>query len=219
MLLLSILLIAFGLVFPPLLYVGIPLLIVWFVVWCLGDVGKGISSAIKRAGKQKCPFCQGEIPQNVKKCQYCGEWLEITEPLDDANFVEDKHKWEIRSSDLITELSGGVNLVDGKHTWEYAKEEKHNLELMKRSCDAEIKASKNSKLVPPPYCFKRVAILLRKAKNFEQEIFYCNMYLKALAELKEAVPDIPVPLDAYAGWFIERIRKTETLLKKSQTKI
>lgn len=219
MLLLSILLIAFGLVFPPLLYVGIPLLIVWFVVWCLGDVGKGISSAIKRAGKQKCPFCQGEIPQNVKKCQCCGEWLEITEPSDDVNSVNGKHIWEIKSSDFITELSGGANLVDGKHTWEYAKEEKHNLELMKKSCSAEIKASQKSKMVPPPYCFKRVAILSRKAKNYNQEIFYCNMYLKALAVVKEVAPDRAVQADVLSEWFIKRIEKSETLLKKSQTKI
>lgn len=72
MLLLSILLIAFGLVFPPLLFVGIPLLI----LSCFGSFGKDISSAVKQSRLQKCPFCQGEIPKNVRKCQHCGEWLD-----------------------------------------------------------------------------------------------------------------------------------------------
>lgn len=29
-----------------------------------------------------CPFCNGEITANVKKCQHCGEWVN----KDDENF-------------------------------------------------------------------------------------------------------------------------------------
>lgn len=32
-----------------------------------------------------CPFCNGEIPANVKKCQHCGEWIN----KDDDNFPEE----------------------------------------------------------------------------------------------------------------------------------
>lgn len=32
-----------------------------------------------------CPFCNAEIPANVKKCQHCGEWIN----RNDENFPEE----------------------------------------------------------------------------------------------------------------------------------
>ena len=49
---------------------------------------------------------------------------------------------------------------------------------MKRCCDAELKTMDNTGLVPAPYYFERVAILSRKKKNSQQEIFYCELYIE-----------------------------------------
>ncbi len=89
-----------------------------------------------------------------------------------------KHETHQNASTLITEVTHGANLVDGKHTWELAEEKKHNLEEMKRCCDAELITMDKAGLVPAPYYFERVAILLRKEKNYEQEIYYCEQYIK-----------------------------------------
>jgi hypothetical protein len=86
----------------------------------------------------------------------------------------------MNGDELITELSGGANLVDGKPTWEYAEEKKHDLEFMKRCCDAELLTMKKCSFVAAPYYFERVAILSHKQKNYEQEIFYCESYIAAI---------------------------------------
>lgn len=75
-------------------------------------------------------------------------------------------------------MTGGANLVDGKQTWELAEEKKHDIEVMKRCCDAELNTMDKAGMVPAPYYFERVAILSRKEKNYEQEIFYCEQYIE-----------------------------------------
>ena len=82
------------------------------------------------------------------------------------------------SGELIAELSDGSNLVDGKQTWELADEKKHDIEYMKKCCDAELKTMETVGLVAAPYYFERVAILSRKAKNFRQELHYCETYIR-----------------------------------------
>ncbi|MDF0534320.1 hypothetical protein PY479_08535 [Shewanella sp. A32] len=82
------------------------------------------------------------------------------------------------SGELIAEVTGGANLVDGKQTWELAEDNKHDIEIMKRCCDAELKTMDKAGLVPAPYYFERVAILSRKEKNYQQEIFYCEQYIE-----------------------------------------
>ncbi len=84
------------------------------------------------------------------------------------------------SGELIAEVSDGANLVEGKQTWEYAEEKKHDIEYMKKCCDAEIKTMYTAGLVPAPYYFERVAILSRKEKNFEQEVAYCEKYIEVV---------------------------------------
>ncbi len=84
----------------------------------------------------------------------------------------------IKSDELISEATLGTNLVDGKPTWALAEENKDNLEVMKRCCDAELKTMEKSGLVAAPYYFERVAILSRKNKNYEQEIYYCEHYIE-----------------------------------------
>ena len=84
------------------------------------------------------------------------------------------------SGELIAEVTGGANLVEGKQTWEYAEEKKHDIEYMKKYCDAELKTMEKGDLVPAPYYFERVAILSRKANNYQQEIEYCELYINTV---------------------------------------
>ncbi len=82
------------------------------------------------------------------------------------------------SGDLGAELPDGANLVDGRQTWELAEEKKHDIEYMKKCCDAELKTMQAVDLVAAPYYFERVAILSRKEKDYRQEIHYCEAYIR-----------------------------------------
>lgn len=82
------------------------------------------------------------------------------------------------SGELIADLTDRANFVDGKQTWELAEEKKHDIEAMKHCCDAELNTMNKAGVVPAPYYFERVAILSRKLKNYEQEVFYCELYIE-----------------------------------------
>ncbi len=84
------------------------------------------------------------------------------------------------SGEIIAEVTEGANLVKGKQTWEYAEEKKHDIEYMKKCCNAELKTMEKGGLVPAPYYFERVAILFRKEKNYQQEVDYCENYINAV---------------------------------------
>lgn len=86
------------------------------------------------------------------------------------------------SGELITELMKGENLVDGKQTWEHAEDKKHDLECMKKCCEAELKTMSKAGTVAAPYYFERVAILSRKANNYQQEVDYCELYINLVEE-------------------------------------
>jgi hypothetical protein len=64
--------------------------------------------------------------------------------------------------EAIAESTEGVNLVDGSQTWELANDKKHDIEVMKRCCDAELATYEKVGLVRAPYYFERVAILARR---------------------------------------------------------
>ncbi len=80
--------------------------------------------------------------------------------------------------EAVAEATRGANLVDGKQTWELIAEWKHDIEAMKRCCAAEMETYAKTGLVPAPYYFERVAILARKLKNFDEEISYCETYIR-----------------------------------------
>ncbi len=89
-----------------------------------------------------------------------------------------KPNGELKSvGELIAEVTEGANLVEGKQTWEYAEEKKHDIECMKKCCDAQLKTMELAGLVPAPFYFERVAILSRQEKNYQQEIDYCEKYI------------------------------------------
>lgn len=82
-------------------------------------------------------------------------------------------------SDLNAALPKGVNPEPAKRTWHLA-DEKHDLEHMKRCCDAELETMERAGVVAAPYYFERVAILSRKAKNYVQEVEYCEKYIQSV---------------------------------------
>ena len=121
--------------------------------------------------------------------------------------------------EILSEETDGANLVDGKQTWEYAQK-KHDIEVMKKCCDAEIKTMEKANIVPAPYYFERVAILSRKEKKYQQEIDYCEMYLKIIDEFYRR-PGAEEFADARKGPTYQsikkRLSKAKELLKKSHT--
>lgn len=70
--------------------------------------------------------------------------------------------------------------VQGKNTWEHATASKDDIRVMMQCCDAELKAMNASKTAAAPFYFERVAILARKAKDFQTEVDYCQMYIDAM---------------------------------------
>lgn len=86
------------------------------------------------------------------------------------------------TGEAIAESIAGANLVDGKQTWELAPEGKNEIEIMKRCCAAELQTYAKTGLVPAPYYFERVVILARKLKNYDEEIVYCEEYIRVVDE-------------------------------------
>ena len=66
-----------------------------------------------------------------------------------------------------------------KQDWKAVKdspENKKNLDLMLACCKAEIEASQSKFVFPAPDCFKRVASLLRKQKDYARELGIVELY-------------------------------------------
>lgn len=92
-----------------------------------------------------------------------------------------KPSGEVKTSGkIIAEVTGGANLVDGKQTWEYAEEKKHDIDIMLRCCEAELKSMRVTGLGPAPYYFERVAILARKQRKYVLEVSICEKYIIAV---------------------------------------
>lgn len=104
----------------------------------------------------------------------------------------------ISSGKLITQLADQKNLVDGVPTWDHAEAGKHDLELMVRCCYAELETMERTGLVAAPYYFERAAILLRKAKNYRQEVEICERYVSAV-EAFYATQDLTQVADVRRG--------------------
>jgi hypothetical protein len=123
------------------------------------------------------------------------------------------------SGELIAELTDGANLVDGKQTWGLADEKKHDIEYMKMCCDAELKTMESAGLVAAPYYFERVAVLSRKAKNYRQEVHYCESYIR-LVENYYAKHGTKGIADVRKGprfqAIVARLPKARELLAKSE---
>lgn len=130
-----------------------------------------------------------------------------------------KPNGELKSSgELIAEVTEGTNLVNGKQTWEHAEEKKHDIEYMKKCCDAELKTMEKADLVPAPYYFERVAILSRKERDYQQEINYCENYINTV-EMFYKTHDTKGLADVRKGprykAIVKRLPKAKELLLKS----
>ena len=66
-----------------------------------------------------------------------------------------------------------------KQDWKAVKdspETKKNLDLILACCNAEIEASQGKLIFPAPDCFKRLASLLRKQKDYARELGVVELY-------------------------------------------
>lgn len=124
--------------------------------------------------------------------------------------------------EAVAKATGGTNLVDGKQTWEHAGASKHDINVMKKCCEAEIETWRKTGDCPAPYYFLRVAVLSRKQKDYAQEVKYCQLYLDLLREgytrddmSFEAALEKRV-LSASMCDIYERLPKAKALLAKHQ---
>jgi len=153
---------------------------------------------------------QQQVPQNDKPESAQSKAFEVM--LDEG----------VTYGEAIAKVTDGANLVDGKHTWELAGSHKHDINAMKRCCDAEIKTYRITGDSPAPYYFLLVAILSRKQKNYAQEVQYCEHYLDLVRECYKR-DDMPLEtalkerrLNATDSTIYERLPKARELLEKSK---
>jgi len=85
-------------------------------------------------------------------------------------------------------LSGEVFAakVEGIPIYEIAETHKNDLPMMLRCCKEELKNMARTGQVAAPFCFKRAAILAKKAKNYELEIKICELLKAAYTIYHEA---------------------------------
>lgn len=124
------------------------------------------------------------------------------------------------SGDVITEMTGGENLVNGSPTYAHAEQNKHDIEIMKKCCEAELRTMELAEQVPAPYYFERVAILSRKEKNYHQEIEFCEKYISAVNGFFKK-HDAAMYADVRKGprykAIVKRLPKAKALLLKLQS--
>jgi hypothetical protein len=127
----------------------------------------------------------------------------------------------ITSGEMIAEMTGGASLVDGKQTWEHAQINKHDLEIMKKCCTAELEQMELTGLAPAPFYFERVAIMSRKAGNYQQEVDYCERYIAAIQQIydEQGTPDSGgMKQSPRYQAIVKRLPKAKELLAKQKAK-
>lgn len=118
-------------------------------------------------------------------------------------------------------------LFDGKQTWEVLQdtpENKHDLDLMLACCKAEMESSHIRLLFPAPAYFKRVAIILRKQKDYTREIGIIELYWQLCDRVYEAKrrdgarAQLMAHHSALKAGFQKRYEKAKLLLEKQKRK-
>ena len=119
-------------------------------------------------------------------------------------------------------------LVDGKQCWQILDENpdnKHDLDLMLACCKAQMEEAAIEQIsFPAPAYFKRVAIILRKQKDYEREIGIIELYLSLGERVLENRQKLPkertkhLPGMPQKGDFEERLVKAKLLLEKQRAK-
>ena len=118
-------------------------------------------------------------------------------------------------------------LVDGKQTWEVLKqtpENKNDLDLMLACCKAESESAQTNLCFPAPAYFKRVAIILRKQKDYAREIGIIQLYWQLCDRVYEskkrdgARAQLMAQHSGLKAGFQKRYEKARLLLEKKRTK-
>lgn len=141
-----------------------------------------------------------------------------------ANEAEDKARQALNDSEKrrdeenkIFSRDEDAFLIDGEDYVEKAEEKKHDIEYMKKCCALELKKMKEKNEVPAIFYFERVAILSKKEKNYEQEVKYCEDYIKALDEFYENNKDSSesdVRKTAKYHSLVKRMEKAKDLISR-----
>ena len=118
-------------------------------------------------------------------------------------------------------------LVDGKQAWEVlreAPENKHDLDLMLACCKAEMESAQINLWFPAPAYFKRVAIILRKQKDYAREIGIIQLYWQLCDRVYEtkrkdgARAQLMAQHSGLKAGFQKRYDKAKLLLEKQRAK-
>lgn len=119
------------------------------------------------------------------------------------------------TGELIIKATDGKLLVDGKATYELAHDKKDDLDVMYKCCESEIEKYSITGLAPAPYYFERVAILARKAKNYDLEIRICEQYIELMNQVY-GTKRIGIKAGPRFAAIESRIPKAKQLKKKAQ---
>ena len=113
-----------------------------------------------------------------------------------------------------------------KQDWRVVKdspENKNNLDLMLACCKAEIETSQSKHVFPAPDCFKRVASLLRKQKDYARELGIVELYWQLCDSVFEEVKrrdglraQLMAQHSALKAGFKKRYDKAQLLLASKQ---
>ena len=114
----------------------------------------------------------------------------------------------------------------GKQDWRVVKdspENKNNLDSMLACCKAEIETSQSKHVFPAPDCFKRVASLLRKQKDYARELGIVELYWQLCDSVFEEVKrrdglraQLMAQHSALKARFKKRYDKAQLLLESKQ---
>ena len=113
-----------------------------------------------------------------------------------------------------------------KQDWRVVKdspENKNNLDSMLACCKAEIETSQSKHVFPAPDCFKRVASLLRKQKDYARELGIVELYWQLCDSVFEEVKrrdglraQLMAQHSALKAGFKKRHNKAQFLLESKQ---
>ena len=118
-------------------------------------------------------------------------------------------------------------LVDRKQTWEVlqeAPENKHDLDLMLACCESEMGSVQINLWFPAPAYFKRVAIILRRQKDYAREIGIIQLYWQLCDRVYEtkrkdgARAQLMAQHSGLKAGFQKRYDKAKLLLEKQRAK-
>ena len=115
------------------------------------------------------------------------------------------------------EKTDGAYLVDGLPTYELAHAKKHDLDVMQRCCESEMRKMREENIVAAPFYFERVAILARKKKDYRLEVETITSYISAVREhyKKNGYPlDAGVMAGPRFSAIAARLTKAKSLLTK-----